>query len=172
MSDQEALERKLRRLEDREAIRELVARYGFVIDDRDMEGIGELFHPDARFRSRDGGLDAQGREAVLDQFRDRFSVLGITNHFTHDQIITFENDDRARGLVNSHAEVVYKGKAMLAALRYSDIYVRDKGKWVFSDRLLSFAYYVPVEDYARVVTAGDRILAYENPLPADGPKGG
>ena len=41
-----SLESRIRLLEDREAIRDLVARYTMVVDDRDIDAIGELFTPD------------------------------------------------------------------------------------------------------------------------------
>ncbi len=174
MTRPESLEARVRRLEDRIAIRELIARYGFSIDDRDMNAIGDCFCRDGRFRSRDGVLDASGREAILEQFRGRFAVLGPSNHFTHDCIIEFGCDehDKATGLVNSHAEVVRHGVPMLTALRYSDCYRRDgDGRWRFSDRLLSFFYYLDIADYPRLLADSQRMRAYAEPAPADIPEG-
>lgn len=174
MTDLALLEARIRRLEDREAIRALVGRYGLVIDDRDIEGIADCFTEDGRFRSRDGVLDAQGREAVVAQFHGRFSVLGPSNHFTHDHLVWFDDDspDLARGLVTSHAEVVRNGTAMLAALRYADAYRRcADGRWRFADRELSFFYYLDVADYAACLPRADRMRAYESPKAADVPEG-
>jgi hypothetical protein len=172
MNESTSLERRLARLEHREAIRELVARYGIVIDDRDVEGIGECFCVDGRFRSRDGVLDARGRGAVVEQFHGRFAVLGPSNHFTHDHIIRFdEADDRhAFGLVTSHAEVVRNGRPMWAAIRYEDEYRVEDGRWRFADRLLSFFYYLDVADYAARLGDPLRMRAYADPAPADVPE--
>lgn len=172
MTDITALESRIRQLEDREEIRELIARYGIVIDDRVIEGIGECFTVDGVFRSRDGVLDARGREAVVEQFRGRFEVLGPSNHFTHDHIISFDDDDadHAFGLVTSHAEVVRNGQAMWAALRYEDEYRREDGRWRFSDRLLSFMYYVKVQEYAQAMASTQRMRAYATPAAADYPE--
>lgn len=168
----EDLDRRIARLESREAIRELVARYCLAIDDRDINAIGPLFTRDARFRSRDGVMNATGRDAVIEQFHGRFSVLGPSNHFTHDHIIWFDGDDglRARGQVNSHAEVVRNGEALWAALRYEDEYRYDEGAWRFADRLLGFFYYLPVKDYAQLLTLPERMRAYAEPRPADFPE--
>lgn len=166
----EGMEHRLARLEAREAIRELVARYCLVIDDRDIDGIGRLFTHDARFRSRDGVMDAAGREAIIAQFHGRFAVLGPSNHFTHDHIIWFDGDDRARGLVNSHAEVVRNGETLWAALRYEDEYRFEDGMWKFADRLLGFFYYLPARDYAELMRRPDRMRAYAEPRAADFPE--
>lgn len=172
MSDTLSLEQRIRRLEDREAIRELVARYGIVIDDRVIDGIADCFTVDGAFRSRDGVLNARGREAVVEQFHGRFAVLGPSNHFTHDHIIEFDpqNPDRATGLVTSHAEVVRHGEAMWTALRYEDEYRREEGRWRFADRLLSFLYYVRVEEYASAMAGHERMRAYAQPTQADYPE--
>ena len=165
------VEARLRRLEDRTELRELVGRYGLAIDDRDIEAIAALFTPDASFRSRDGVMDARGREAVIEQFRGRFAALGVTFHFAHDHVLEFGADpDVARGLVTSHAEVWRNGRALRAAIRYEDGYRRHEGRWRFTDRLLSFIYYVPVEEYAEALGSRLRMRAYGDRCPADLPE--
>lgn len=57
------IEARLRRLEDLEAIRELIARYGPLADAGDIEDMAELFLPDGRY-SIAGFAEAQGREAI------------------------------------------------------------------------------------------------------------
>jgi len=172
MSALDDLAARVARLEDRAEIRELVARYGFVVDDRDIEGLAGLFTPDGCFRSRDGVIDAHGREAVIETFHGRYAALGLSLHVTHDHLVRFdeEDPDRASGLLSSHAEVHRNGRTMVAALRYEDRYRRHEGRWRFADRLLSFMYYVPVEEYAAALGALDRMRAYDSPRPADFPE--
>ena len=109
------LEQRVQELEDRTAISELVARYGLVMDNRDLAAMPALFTADVRIRSGDGVMDCQGREATVELFRGRFKVLGPSNHFTHDRIVTFSpNDpDAATGIVLSHAEMNRLGQPML-----------------------------------------------------------
>lgn len=166
------IEQRLRRLEDREAIRELIARYGFAVDDRDVDGIAACFTRDGAFRSLDGTMNAQGRDAVIMQFHGRFAVLGPSNHYTHDAVFSFDdaNPDRATGLVNSHAEVVRSGQAMWASIRYRDEYLRNDGRWRFRDRLLAFFYYLAPGDYAGLLDDPLRNRAYAEPRPADIPE--
>jgi uncharacterized protein (TIGR02246 family) len=168
------LEARIKALEDIEAIRNLTARYGFVIDDRDIEAVGDCFTQDGRFRSVDGRMDARGREAVVDQFHARFAALTTGNHIAHQQVVELDPDDpdRATGLLSSHAEVVRLGKTMLSALRYRDEFRRcADGKWRFADRELSFFYYLEPADYPALLGTELRNHAYEEPLPADVPEG-
>ena len=166
-----SVETRLRRLEDRAELRELVARYAVAIDDRDIEAITALFTPDGAFRSRDGVMNARGREAVVEQFRGRFKALTVSYHFSHDQILSFAGDpETARGLVTAHAEVWRNGRALVAALRYEDMYRRHEGRWCFADRLLSFLYYLPVDEYAQGLGDRLRMRAYGDHRPADFPE--
>jgi len=80
-----SLERRIQRVEDELEIRNLVARYGFRIDDRDMDGVADCFTQDGGFSSREGKMGARGRQGVVDQFHDRWSVLGPANHIVHQQ---------------------------------------------------------------------------------------
>ena len=91
-----SFEQRLQQLEDREAIKALIARYGLVMDDRDLALLPTLFTEDVRIFSRDGVMDVHGRDAAVSLFLGRFEVLGPSNHFTHDKIINFDSDpDRA-----------------------------------------------------------------------------
>jgi len=173
MTAEPSLETRLRRLEDRVAIEELIARYGLVMDDRDMDAMPGLFTGDVRILSRDGVMDARGRDAAIELFRGRFSVLGPSNHFTHDKIIRFGDDpDEATGTVLSHAEMQRKGEPMLAAIRYSDRYRRDAGAWRFAERLFDFFYYVPTAEYLDGLGPGlaTRMRAYDEATGADIPE--
>jgi hypothetical protein len=165
--------RRIERLEARAEIRELVARYCFVVDGRDVEGIGECFTRGGAFRSLDGKMDATGRAAVVEQFHGRFAVLGPSNHFTHDHVIEFDesNPTRATGLVNAHAEVVRNGKPLITSLRYHDEYRHEEGRWRFHVRTLSFFYYVEPGRYPEVMLGALRNEAYATPHPADFPEG-
>ncbi|MBU6212318.1 MAG: nuclear transport factor 2 family protein [Gammaproteobacteria bacterium] len=166
------LEQRIRRLEDRESIRLLVANYCRLVDQRDIVGIPLLFTQDGRFESVDGKIAARGREAIVDQFHRRFAVLGPSNHFTHDAVVEFDplNPDAAHGWVNSHAEVVRNGVALLAALRYEDDYRLEEDRWRFARRTLHFFYYLSPDEYPRSLGQRDRNRAYLEPLPADFPE--
>jgi ketosteroid isomerase-like protein len=173
MNDQRSLEERVRRVEDQLEIRQLVSRYCFVVDDRDLEGMADCFTAEGRFRSADGVMDAQGRDAIIDQYHGRFAVLGPGIHVTHDHVVEFDDADadRATGRVSCSAELVRHGKPMLVALRYQDEYRRDvDGRWRFADRLLLFFYYLDAREYADGLASLHRNRAYAEPAPADFPE--
>ena len=143
------LEARIRRLEDRFEINELIARYGLVMDNRDRAAMPALFTADVEVRSLDGGMSASGREAAVEMYRRRLNVLGPSNHMTHDRIVRFDEQDAdcATGLLLSHAEMARKGVAMIAAIRYQDRYRREAGRWRFSARTLTFLYFVSAAEF-------------------------
>ncbi len=174
MSDINALEARIRRLEDREQIKELVARYGFVVDNRDMEGIADCFVHDAWVLSKDGKHNSRGKEDVVNQYHGRFAVLGPTNHFTHNHVIWFDehDPDHAFGLLNAHGEVFRNGEAMMSALRYDDEYRREgDGKWRFQGRMMSYIYYLRFDEIGTYFGDPMRVRAYPQPQQADWPDG-
>jgi ketosteroid isomerase-like protein len=168
------LERRIQRLEDRVEIEELIAQYGLAMDNRDVAAFPTLFTPDIVMRSGDGVMDTRGLAAVTAMFEGRFRVLGPSNHFTHDKIIRFdeEDPDRATGLLLSHAEMQRKGQPMLAAMRYHDRFRRHEGRWKFEERLLTFFYYVPTHEYLDALGPGlaTRNRAYDTATAADWPE--
>ena len=162
---------RLDRLEAESAIRALAARYCFAIDDHDLEAVAGLFTMDARVWSRDGVLDARGRDAVTAQYAERYKVLGPSNHVSHDHWIRFADDpDTAKGQLSAHAELHRNDVPMITALRYTDLYRRELGVWRFAERELAFLYYVPVADYPGILGATDRMRAYAEPAAADYPE--
>lgn len=166
-----AIEGRLRRVEDRLAIRELVSAYTFAIDDRDLDRVADLFAEDGRFRSADGVMDAHGRAAICDQFLARFDALGFNFHVTHDQVVEFFASDDATGQVSSHAEVVRAGEAMVTGMRYHDAYRRcADGRWRFADRCIHFFYYLPVADYREALNGRGRMRAYGDVRDAELPE--
>ena len=94
------------------------------MDDRDLAAFPGLFTDDVVLTSADGVMNATGLATVIELFRGRFVVLGPSNHFTHDKLLTFDDRDpeTAGGLVLAHAEMNRNGRAMVAAIRYHDRY--------------------------------------------------
>ena len=167
-----SLEARIRRIEDRQAITDLIHAYTFAMDNRDLDWAMDLFTDDGRFRSADGVMDGCGREAMADQYRRRYAALGFNFHVTHDQHINFTHKDEATGLVSSHAEVVRNGEAMVTAMRYHDLYRRcEDEKWRFADRCIHFFYYMPIADYRKALKGRGRMRAYGDVRDADLPEG-
>jgi ketosteroid isomerase-like protein len=171
MTDTDLLTR-IDRLESRANIAEIVALYCKSCDDREVELLRSLFTDDAVIESKDGVMRSAGIDAVMEMYRGRFRQLGVTAHWTHDHIVTFDDadPDLATGFLTGHAECYRNGQTLVAALRYEDIYRRVERRWKFEKRTLSFLYYLPVEEYAEALGGELRQRAYGDRRPADFPE--
>ncbi len=149
----ESLAERIAQLEAREEIRELVARYGMAVDDRDVSALADMFTSDAKFALADGMVTNQGRQAVIDFYTERMAAFGATYHYPHSQVIEF-NPDRpgsATGMVNAHAELALDGRTLMTGLRYFDEYRVEDGQWRFVERKVAMIYYM---DMAALVDGG------------------
>lgn len=164
-------EDRLRRIEDKLALQELAHLYGFVMDERDLQGLDSLFTEDAHLGSADGVFNAHGLETIAQTYQARYDALGATHHFIHSVITRFDDQDPdvATGLVSGHAEVVREGETMVVALRYHDVYRRTERGWRIAERVMGYMYYLPVTEYVETMKKDDRSLVYGDPRPADWP---
>ena len=127
------LEQRLRRLEDRAALDDLVVRYFIAADGDDYDGIGASFTGDATFASS-GVVNAQGRDAIVSFIRSSRERMGLTVHTPHYGLYTFANDERAHGIVGAHLELVLAGEPLFGAVRYEDEYRRTDQGWRIAER--------------------------------------
>lgn len=141
-TDLQELLRMVRRVDDRQQLTELVARYGMAVDDRDFDTIGALFAPDGEFHG------VKGRQTIVDYYRARTSSFTTSSHYALTWHFDIDSDTEARGVVNAHAELCIGGRAIRIALRYHDRYVRQSGRWLFAQRRLKFRYVLPFDEVA------------------------
>lgn len=165
MSELAEIAARLKRIEDRDEIRQLVSRYGTVVDERDMDGLRALFTPDVVFGSVGSDQKMEGQDAVIAYYESRYDVMPLSNHFIHDHVITLESDDTATGFANSHVEMIRLGEPMVVSLRYLDKYARHEGAWKFKERITSIFYYMNTADY--LSTLGERKRHFGNIEAAD-----
>lgn len=128
-----SLEDRIRRLEDRAALNDLVVRYFLAADSDDLDGVGDSFTKDATF-SASGVESATERDGIVDFIRTARTHMGLTIHTPHYVQVTFEDDDHANGLVGAHLELSLGETAVYGAVRYVDKYVRDDGAWRIASR--------------------------------------
>jgi len=169
MTDPDA---RLRWIEDRLALRELVARYGLAIDDHDFAAVGALFTDDARYgREGDEAALLQGRAAIVAALGAWLGGAGPSFHVVHDQILTRDpvDPDTVSGIVTCHAETSHGGAQRVAAIRYRDRYRRSAGGWLIAERRIGFLYFAPVADYPTILSRRDRIVEATGARPADWP---
>ena len=141
MSD---LETRLRRLEDRAEIHELLARYANACDDRDMVALADCFSADFEFDSVAGHV--VGRDAAMNYYHERLGMYGVTFHIPHTLVLEEVGADAARGLVTSHAEMEIEHELFVTAFRYHDHYVREGGRWRFRVRGVRAFYAMPLRE--------------------------
>ena len=145
------MEERLRRLEDRAELQDLIVRYFIASDDDDYETLADVFAPDCSFRAS-GFEGANGREAVVENLRVSRTYMGATVHTPNYALFTFEGEDRATGIVGAHLELSLAGKTLFGAVRYTDEYVRWEGRWCFRSREMRCVHMGPWEDVAASLT--------------------
>jgi hypothetical protein len=145
--DLDEVSRRLRRLEDRVELRELVSRYCLAIDDSDWDGLLELFTEQAEMAG------VTGRREVVGRLRAIRSGYGRTIHSATEQVLHFADDDHATGVVPSRGELAIEGQTVLCAMRYLDDYERVGGAWRFARRTIRFSYALPWAELAGAMTA-------------------
>lgn len=127
------LEERVKRLEDRVELNDLIVGYFLAADGDDLIGVGEAFADDATFSSS-GAVAGEGRDAIVAFIKSSRQQMGLTIHTPHYAHFNFESTDAATGLVGAHLELVLGGQAILGAVRYVDRYTRIGGSWLISAR--------------------------------------
>jgi ketosteroid isomerase-like protein len=130
---------------DRLAIRELVDAYAHCADRRDAKGQMALFTDDTHFvvymdaKDPTPSQELHSREALAPVFAD-LNRYAATMHFVGQSTILTLMGDQGTGEVYcmAHHLTVDGGKRrlMIAALRYSDMYVKQDGAWLYAERRL------------------------------------
>lgn len=138
----EELRRRVRRLEDIEAIRTLRNQYHSAINDGRYADIAALFTEDAvvelGYLARYEGIAAIDRGFRGMGERERFFI----KQFIHSHLVEVDGD---RGTGKSYLEARYGryGVSYLVSGRYDDVYVRSGDRWLFQAMIAEFYYTVP-----------------------------
>ena len=128
------LEERIRAIEDREAIRELTARYCQLAVGGHAEEIVALFTREGVMES--GDTLGRGQARLLELYRSSFQELRPIP-FVHNHVIELDGD-RATGFCSLELRMVENGEAVTAAGHYEDIFERERGVWKFAHRKLVF----------------------------------
>jgi SnoaL-like domain len=125
-----------------------VDAYAHCADRRDANGQKSLFTEDTHFVVYMDGQGSEptqvldGREALTPVF-DALNNYQATMHFNGQSTIALDGD-RATGETSSIAHHLFtddgERKLMVAYLRYSDIFVKVDGTWLFAERNLYVAW--------------------------------
>jgi len=140
------VEKRVKRLEAEKAIRELKHEYCYRLDDRDWDGVVELFTPDASLDY--GGLGSyEGRDGVR-AFAEEFVAenLEATAHTVHNGIVDVDGDEATgRWYVTSFITLA-DGRSGLRMGEYDERYRRDGDGWRIASLRLRFRYSADYED--------------------------
>ena len=107
----EDLERRLRALEDRAAIADIIARYGPAADSGDADAVAALWAPDGTYQFDDTVLDADG-------------IRSLVTIPTHVQYMR-----RGCAHIVSAPRIEIDGDAAVA-ITHSVVMLRDEERWV------------------------------------------
>lgn len=143
-----SVEDRLRRLEHREAIKELRARYCYRIDARDWEGFAALFTEDAHLDFGPVGT-FDGRDAVR-EFAEH--VVGAQHpflaHMVHNPVLDVEaSDDHGTGRWYFEVPCTFSdGGAGWIQGTYHDTYRLVDGEWRFASVRADFNYFADYDE--------------------------
>lgn len=169
MTDSQLLAR-VQRIEDHLALQQLIASYCIAVDNRDYDAVAEHFTEDGRFYHKVGFTDAKTRAGIRQFYEERLGAAGPTYHYPHSQVLTFEDDRNATGIVTSHAEMGIADKMIIVGMRYYDRYRKgDDDRWRFVSREIWFHYFMPADELPQRYSDEIRRTWPGDPLPADLP---
>ena len=126
------LERRIARLEDIEAIKQLKARYCEICDDdHNPERIASVFAPDGIWEGAGFGK-AQGHDAIRALFRRFQQLISFSQHNVMNPQLQVDGD-RATGSWYFLGPFTFRkgNENKWLALRYDDDYVRIDGAWKY-----------------------------------------
>jgi ketosteroid isomerase-like protein len=137
-------ESAVRRLLDYEEIRQIVARYAFSIDTRDLDALVGLFVEDVAV-----GRSRSGRPALREYFAAGLAPLGMSILSVTTHVIDLIDDDSATGEVYCTGEIERDGHVLRQAILYRDRYRRTDEGWRFVERDHLLWYSAPQADNPR-----------------------
>jgi uncharacterized protein (TIGR02246 family) len=131
---------RLRHLEDREAIRELLIAYGRTLDARDFEGFARLFARDAEYVGGGGMGAVRGPEAIAAALQRVFEanpsgISGASAHLFFNESIDLDGDTATATSMGAFVVADGDGRPVVLMLAsYLDQFVREDGVWKFHRR--------------------------------------
>jgi ketosteroid isomerase-like protein len=145
--DLAGLERRLRVLEDIEAIKQLKYRYADACDrGYDTDTLADLFTTDAVW---DGGLFGryEGREAIREFFRGVSTDIPFAMHYMMNPIISVDGDEADGEWYLFQTCTFAEGNTpILGAAKYAERYQRVDGMWKFRHLQLMSVFWTPYEE--------------------------
>jgi ketosteroid isomerase-like protein len=141
------LDRRLRVLEDIEAIKQLKYRYADACDrGYDADVLADLFTVDAIWESDRFGR-YEGREAIREFFRGVSADITFAMHYMTNPIINVDGDEANGEWYLVQTSTFAEGnRPILGAAKYADRYRRVDGTWKFRHVQLISTFWTPYEE--------------------------
>ncbi len=140
------MEQRIKRLEDRSAINDLVVSYATLLDDAQWDALGELFTLDAVFGSANS--TTIGRTAIIENFKVKHAPFTATWHDPHGIVVDLVDENHATGTVIAYAELGAPDLTLSTSIRYHDDYRREGNVWRFAKRHVLSLYSMPLSELA------------------------
>ena len=137
------LEARIRRLEDREAIRDLARQYAHCVWQHDIAGAVALFAEDGVMDTGDRA-PLRGRAAILETYTEALSDA-VFQPFVHNHVVSVRGDE-AEGTCYLDLRQTREGRSYIGSGYYEDRYRRIEGAWKFQSRKLVLSYLVPLTE--------------------------
>ena len=128
------LDHKIRELLDKEAIKDVLARYAITVDSGDAEGFAELFTPDAVWEWPQVDLRYQGRGALHDLAAAIADNLPGGQHVMSNHVISVNGDSAT--VVCELTCFISRPQKIYTVLQgfYRDRLVKINGNWLICRR--------------------------------------
>ena len=127
-----------------EEIRQIVARYAFSIDTRDLDTLVSLFVEDVAV-----GKDHQGHAMLKKYFATGLAPIGMSILSVTTHVIDFIDETTATGEVYCTGEIERDGHVLRQAILYRDAYRKTSDGWKFVQRDHLLWYSAPQADNPR-----------------------
>ena len=144
--DMSELEKRITRLEDIEAIKQLKALYCEICDDdHNPQRISKIFTEDGIWEGGDFGK-AQGHEAIRELFRGFGQMISFSQHNVMNPRIEIEGS-RAKGIWYFMGPFTFRkdNGARWISVRYEDEYVKVNGEWKYQHLRAFVRFVAPYE---------------------------
>jgi len=135
MADLDALERRLRRMEDLEEIRQLFVDYGRHLDAGDVEAYASLFADDGEILLGPIGR-AKGHAAIVELMtKVRARAATKSFHLVTNPVVRLDGDRATGEVLWTVIRPAADGRLEVAMFgRHEDELVRERGRWRIAKR--------------------------------------
>ncbi|MBI4521411.1 MAG: nuclear transport factor 2 family protein [Gemmatimonadetes bacterium] len=133
-----SLEARVKRLEDREQIAQLLVDYGRHLDSRDLAAYAALFAEEGEWAGGFGTVKGRRNiQAFMEKSLGTDPNRGGSYHVMSNFVITVKGDTATAWSRWTFIVPGERGAAVSQAGRYDDTFIREKGAWKFQRRVAS-----------------------------------